>query len=95
MKSVKGWAYAKGMTGEVEDEKAERLISAGCATPVIGNTDGSDLPDDFPARALLIREGLNTKKKVAAAMYVLNEIKGIGMKTAEDIITRIKQDYDD
>lgn len=82
---AQGWAYAEGMHATLPDEKAKALVEAGYAVPCEGEAAETDLPDGFPARGLLLREGLYTKEKVKAAIPVLHEIRGIGSKTVQEI----------
>lgn len=89
IKPAQGWAYSEGMVADLDSAKAESLIEGGYAIPSPDNTKESDLPADFPARDLLLREGLYTKDKVRAALPVLYEIRGIGSKTVEDITNRL------
>lgn len=87
-----GWAYSEGMVADLPEEKALHLISCGYAVPCSEEerpTIASDLPEDFPARSLLLREGLYTKEKVLSAIPVLHELRGIGVKTVEEIRKRL------
>ena len=90
IKPAPGWAYAEGMTARLDEAKAALLIDTGYAVPLPDEPKASDLPDDFPARELLIREGLYTREKVRAAIPVLHEIRGIGSRTVEAISNRLK-----
>lgn len=84
IRPVKGYAYFSGSVASVPDDKAMELIKMGAVYQVDKNPAAkSDLPEDFPAREILIREGLTTKKQVAAALSALADIKGIGNKTAD------------
>ncbi len=93
VRPAQGWAYSEGMVADLPDDRALRLISCGYAVPCIeadSPTIASDLPEDFPARALLLREGLYTKEKVLSAIPVLHELRGIGVKTVEEITKRLR-----
>ncbi len=88
IRPAKGWAYSEGMVADLPEDQAAFLVSHGYAVPCSdsGQVDSrTDLPLDFPARALLLREGLYTKEKVLAAIPVLHEIRGIGPKSIEEI----------
>ena len=89
VKPAPGWAYFEGTYADLPDAKAERLVEEGYAIPCAAKAKESQLPDDFPARAVLEREGLNTIEKVRAALAVLHEIRGIGSKTVEEISKRL------
>lgn len=86
-----GWAYAEGMCVTLPEDKAKALMEAGYAVPCEGEAVETDLPDGFPARELLLREGLYTKEKVKAAFPVLHEIRGIGSKTVQEIKERLNK----
>lgn len=90
IRPVKGYSYAEGMRGDVDDIKASQLIAKGYAYKVDGGL-ASDLPKDFPARDLLIKEGLRTIEQVRDAKNILHDIKGIGQATIDEIDKRLKQ----
>ena len=105
IKSVTGYAYAKGMQADLPDKMAQALVEQGAAFKIgsmnepisdgrsdIGsmNEPISDLPSDFPAREILIKEGLVTMAQVREAAATLKDIKGIGKKTVAEIVERLK-----
>lgn len=91
IKSVSGFAYSAGMQADLPDEMAQPLIEKGAAYQINNLKQPiSDLPADFPAREILIKEGLITKAQVRAAAAGLKDIKGIGAKTAAEIVERLK-----
>lgn len=87
LKSRQGLAYFAGDIVKMDEENAKQLIDEGFVkqTKQPGE-DNSDLPVDLPGRAALIKEGLLTKEQVIASKEVLTDIKGIGDKTAIEII---------
>ena len=85
IKSRQGLAYFAGDIVKMDQEKANKLIDEGFVKQV-DQPDNSDLPVDLPGRAALIKEGLITKDQVLASKEVLTDIKGIGEKTAAEII---------
>lgn len=87
VKPAPGYAYSEGSKVDMKDEKAaQKLIDDLYAIPFVSGDVKSDLPDDFPVRELLVREGLLTKKQVAQAIPVLKDIKGIGQNTVDKIV---------
>lgn len=92
LRPAQGWAYSEGMVADLPDDRALQLISSGIVVPCgegESRVASSDLPEDFPARSLLLREGLYTKEKVLSALPVLHELRGIGVKTVEEIRKRL------
>lgn len=85
LKSRQGLAYFVGDIVKMEDDKANKLIDEGFVKQA-QQPDQSDLPVDLPGRAALIKEGLITKEQVLASKEVLTDIKGIGEKTAAEIV---------
>ncbi|RHJ76227.1 hypothetical protein [Parabacteroides sp. AM08-6] len=85
VKSRQGLAYFAGDIVKMDEENAKTLIDEGFVKPS-QQPDESDLPIDLPARSALIKEGLISKDAVLAAKEVLTDIKGIGEKTAAEII---------
>lgn len=82
IKPVKGYAYFAGDVAALDDKEAERLIRSGFAYKVSRSPSyASDLPADFPAREILIREGLVTRRQVIDALPALRDVKGIGSRT--------------
>lgn len=53
-------------------------------TPLLDKPKGK-LPDDFPGRAALGAEGINTYNQLSKRLDSLTDISGIGAKTAEQI----------
>lgn len=91
IKSAAGFAYGAGMQADLPDEMAQPLVEQGFAFPVKELKEPeSDLPEDFPAREILIKEGLVNMADVKAAQETLTDIKGIGEKTAAEIVERLK-----
>ena len=87
VKPAPGYAYFEGNKVDMKDEKAaQKLIDDLYAIPLVSGDVKRDLPDDFPVRELLVREGLLTKKQVAQAIPVLKDIKGIGQNTVDKIV---------
>lgn len=91
IRSVTGYAYAKGMQADLPDKMAQALVEQGAAFKIGSmNEPISDLPSDFPAREILIKEGLVTMAQVREAAAALKDIKGIGEKTVAEIVERLK-----
>ena len=91
IRSVTGYAYAEGMQADLADEMAQALVEQGAAFKIgLMNEPISDLPADFPAREILIKEGLVTMAQVREAAATLKDIKGIGEKTVAEIVERLK-----
>lgn len=91
IRSVTGYAYAKGMQADLPKEMAQTLIQQGAAYQINDLKQPiSDLPSDFPAREILIKEGLITMAQVREAAATLKDIKGIGEKTVAEIVERLK-----
>ena len=87
-KSIKGYGYFGGETVSLPDEDATRFVNEGIAI-VVQDTEGKDeneLPEDMPARAVLLDNGFTAIEQVLAARETLIEIDGIGEKTAEKIM---------
>lgn len=84
-----GWAYFEGDIADIPDENAKDLEKGLYAFPYSKGKTESDLPDDFPAREILLRNGLNMKSQVRDAIPILKELKGIGQKTVEDIVKHL------
>lgn len=85
LKSRQGLAYFAGDIVKMDDEIANKLIDEGFVKQA-EQPETSDLPADLPGRAALIKEGLTTKEQVLSSKEVLTDIKGIGEKTATEII---------
>lgn len=90
LKPRQGLAYFAGDIARMDEKEANDLIDGGyvkqSAQPEI-----SDLPIELPGRAALIKDGLLTKEQVLASKEVLTDIKGIGDKTAAEIIEMLKE----
>lgn len=88
-----GYAYCEGNKVDMKNEKeAQRLIDELYAMPIMNSSASSDLPEDFPVRELLIKEGLVTKQQVAQAIPVLKDLKGVGQHTVEKIVEYLTKD---
>lgn len=88
IKSHSAYSYFVGDIGEITDKKAQKLIDSGFAKQVEAET----LPEEMPARELLLEAGYRTisdfKGKLAESLTV---VKGIGEKTAEEIIDFVEK----
>lgn len=92
MKPAPGYAYSEGNTADLfPDEEATRLVEEGYAISFAEAEPISDLPDDFPARALLVAEGIHTLEQVQSSLPSLADVKGIGESTLEKIVERLKE----
>lgn len=94
LRSVPGYGYFRGDTGDVADDAAAALVNAGAAV-VVPEVEGGDalclLPEDMPMRELLAENGYVSMEQVAAAGEALTEIAGIGKKSAERIVGWCKE----
>lgn len=91
-KPAPGYAYSEGNTADLlPEEEAVRLVEEEYAIPFAGAEPVSDLPDDFPARALLVAEGMCTLEQVKRSLPSLSDVKGIGESTLEKIVERLKE----
>lgn len=89
-KPAPGYSYSEGDRADLyPEEDITRLIEEGYAIPLDESEVVSDLPDDFPARSLLIGEGILTLKQVADALPSLCDVKGIGENTLKKIVERL------
>ena len=88
LKPAPGYAYSEKMLGDLPDEVAGQLVQNGYAIPADGK-EISDLPEDFPMRELLIKEGFATLKAIADNLDAVKGIEGIGKKTYEKIVEHI------
>jgi len=81
-----GYAYAAGVDLVCEKPFAKEMIELGFAIELEDSADG-DLPDDFPARDVLIGLGVTLDEvKALDTMEKLEALKGIGPKSAENIL---------
>ena len=83
-------AYFAGDVVELPTNQADVLIEAGYAkeyAPALNPT--VDLPGDLPGRDAFLAAGIKTMEEVRL-IKDHTEIKGIGKKTAEAIITYLK-----
>jgi predicted flap endonuclease-1-like 5' DNA nuclease len=81
----KGWAKVDASNTKQEEDSFE----AKADTPEVQVHDAADeLPESMPCKDLLIAEGLETLAQIAA-FDDLTKIKGIGKKTAEQILEYI------
>ncbi len=83
-------AHVKGDVIEVSDQKALSLVEMGYAEAYTPEAPKADLPENMPARAILISEGILTRDEVQAMVNdgSITDIKGIGKGLAKSI-----QDY--
>jgi hypothetical protein len=79
-------AYHQDEEAVVSDAFGMEMIELGYA--VMTAKESSDLPEDFPGRKVLIENGIETIEEVKkiATVDQLTGIKGIGKKTAEQIV---------
>lgn len=92
MKPAPGYAYSDGDKADLKpEEEAMRLVEEGYVIPLSPEEPDSDIPEDFPARALLISEGIYTLKQVREALPSIEDIKGIGKGTLEKIVERLAE----
>lgn len=91
IKSRQGYAYFAGDITDLADETASQLIEEGFVIPATAKEEDSNLPVDLPCRTLLIKNGLTQCDQVLASREVLTEIKGIGTKSAEEIINILEK----
>jgi hypothetical protein len=87
-KSPVGIGYAYGANTELNCPKpfAKEMIELGYAIE-LEDSAGGDLPDDFPARDVLIGLGVSLEEvKTLDTSEKLEALKGIGKKSAENIL---------
>lgn len=91
LRPVPGFGYFENDTFEVADTLATEWINNGFAIlvqPTEGDGgDECDLPDGLPSRNLLVENGFTTIEQILDAGETLTDIKGIGAKGVEAIIT--------
>lgn len=81
-----GYAYASGMELQCNKPFGKEMIELGYAIELEDSANG-DLPDDFPARDVLIGLGVTLEEvKALDTMEKLEALKGIGKKSAENIL---------
>lgn len=90
LKPRQGYGYFTGDKANLEEELAQDMIDNGYAKNAVQPLD-SDLPADLPARVALVNGGLTTIAAVLASKEVLTDIKGIGAKTAEEILSILEK----
>lgn len=90
LRPKQGYGYFKGQRANIDEKLAEILIDKGYAKNA-SPPHTSDLPFDLPGRTALLNEGLTTKAQVLAAKDVLTDIKGIGEKTASEIVSFLEK----
>lgn len=90
LKSRQGFGYFAGDKANLNKEEAGKLIDEGYVKNV-EEPDVSDLPEDLPGRMALINGGLKMVSQVLASKEVLTDIKGIGEKTADEIINTLSK----
>lgn len=87
LKSVASFAYFAGDVADIEDGKAKELIETGHVTPNMEEQKPvSKLPEDFPCRDILAKQGILTIESVAEMKEVLTDINGIGEASANKIL---------
>lgn len=94
LKSRQGLGYFVGDKAKIDDEKAQVLINEGFAKQA-DKPSKSDLPVDLPGRTALLNAGLTTKAEVIASKEALTDIKGIGEKLKEEILSTLETKQDD
>lgn len=91
------WQMVSAKAGEVVDnlpaQSIPSLLERGKVT--VAGKDRSKLPDDFPARDLLIAEGMKSYADVERRYDGLSGISGIGPKTLADISAALIAPDDD
>lgn len=86
LKSRQGLGYFAGDKADLDKKVADELIDEGYVKNA-EEPEESDLPENLPGRVALINGGLKTIAQVLASKEVLTDIKGIGEKTAEEILS--------
>lgn len=87
IKSHENYAYFAADTAIVDDKEAQLLINKGFA-----KQEKAGLPDDMPAKELLEKSGFKEIDQLkSVTKEEITEIKGIGSKTADEIILYVKE----
>jgi hypothetical protein len=91
-KPVPGMAYFGGEIADLDPKECAQWLASGHMI-VIPETEGDEnsLPDDLPGREILWKEGFRTLNEIKKVKETLTEIKGIGKKTASDILVYIEK----
>lgn len=82
LRSVKGYAYFKGDTGELPDEVAADLVEKGFVTLYQGEEENT-LPEGMPCRKVLFDNGFKTVEDVKNAREPWRRSRGSGRKWPE------------
>jgi len=81
-----GYAYMEGQQFDFPEAFAIEMVELGYARII--NQAKTELPEDLPARKILIENGITTiaELKRITDPATLTELKGIGPKVAQQII---------
>ena len=91
IKPVPGMAYFGGETPDLKPTVCAKWIQSGHMIAVPETEDDKNtLPEDLPGREILFNEGMKTIGDVKKVKETLTDFKGIGAKTAADIIKYIE-----
>jgi len=87
IKSHPGFAYFAGDSAELRADHVETLIASGHVIlfPGVDKKEENPLPENLPCREILLANGFTTIDQIREAGASLNDIKGIGKKSFEDI----------
>ena len=91
LKAKQGLAYFPGDIVDLPEEKAGELIESGHCALSESNAIESDIPETLKFRDALIGAGLHTIDSVLAAKSTLTDIKGIGEKSAIEIVEELEK----
>jgi|LSQX01.2.fsa_nt_gb hypothetical protein len=89
-----GYGYMEGTELECSDAMAEEMVELGVAIKVkISPPKPAILPEDFPMRHVLVQYGIETLAELRnySTVEMLTELKGIGRRSAEAILERLKE----